>query len=305
MLVHVITRYPRPALVMLQMVPVQNHVTFGTHFAGATRRYLGIGAHQNQQLFGRPGAGDVPRLLAPAGVVNLTTFGMPLVEELDVRHLHPWAVENAASFGTPLLRVSRRHFEPSSIVNVHQFGSPRLQLPLQVLSQTRVVTSTLFGVHRCEPAEKRFSYSNPLGSGNRTGAIAVSTTGGTTFDSPSKLVNGNLTENAFWGTGAVTFKFDLAIPKVIRQARWHQNTSTSHFGQFQWSGSNDDVGYTEIGAPFTLGGATISLCNSLNGNLVAYRHYRLAPAEGGSINATPYLREIEFYIEGEINDPPD
>jgi hypothetical protein len=305
MLVHVITRYPRPALVTLQMVSFQNEATFGTHSVEAAKRYLGAGAHQNQQLIGQHNLGDAPRLLAPAGVMNLATFGTPLVEDLDVRHLHPWTIENAAFFGTQLLRVSRRHLAPSSIANVHQFGSLRVQLPLQVLSQTRVVTSALFGAHQCEPAEKRFSYSNPLGSGNRTGIIAVSTSGGTTFDSPSKLVNGNLTENAFWGTGAVTFKFDLAIPKVIRQARWHQNTSTAHFGLFQWSGSNDDVGYAEIGAPFALGGATVSLCNSLNDNQVAYRYYRLAPAEGGSINATPYLREIEFYIEGEIDDLPD
>jgi len=161
-----------------------------------------------------------------------------------------------------------------------------------------------FRAHTIGVVEKTFSYSNPLGSGNRTGAITVTTSGGTVFDSSSKLVNGNLTENAFWGHGAITFKFDLGTAKVIRQSRWIQNTATTHTGLFRWQGSNDDASYFDIGGTFTLGGSTTSLCNTLAGNDTAYRYYRLVPTAGASISGTPYLREIEFYIEGSIDDPP-
>ena len=47
------------------------------------------------------------------------------------------------------------------------------------------------------------------------------------------------------------------------------------------------------------------LCNTLLDNANAYRWYRLAPTEGASLSGTPYFREVEFYIEGSIDDPPD
>ena len=99
-------------------------------------------------------------------------------------------------------------------------------------------------------------------------------------------VNGNLTEFAFWGYGAITFKFDLGSAKIIRQARWRQDTSTTHTGLFQWQGSNDDASYTSIGGTFNLGGAPITHHDALLGNNAAYRYYRLIPTAGASISGT-------------------
>ena len=171
------------------------------------------------------------------------------------------------------------------------------------LAQAKFTNANQFGAHSVGVAEKHFSYSNPLGTGDRTAFITVTTSGGTTFDSPSHLVNGDLDDNNFWGFGAIAIKFDLGVAKVIRQARWSQDTSTTHNGLFQWQGSNDDAAYTDIGGTFNLGGRP-SLCNTLTDN-TAYRYYRLIPTAGASISGTPYLREVEFYIEGSIDDPPD
>ena len=40
-------------------------------------------------------------------------------------------------------------------------------------------------------------------------------------------------------------------------------------------------------------------------NATAYRFYRLRPTANAFFSASPFFREIEFYIEGDINDPPD
>ena len=118
-------------------------------------------------------------------------------------------------------------------------------------------------------------------------------------------MNGALTDNVFWGFGAIAFKFDLGSAKVIRQARWRQDASTTHNGLFQWQGSNDDVTYADIGSTFILGGAPVTHHDSLLGNSTAYRWYRLQPTANASVSGTPYLREVEFYIEGELDGPAD
>ena len=189
--------------------------------------------------------------------------------------------------------------------NGNQFGAQNVHFATKLLAQTKVTNANQFGAQAVGVAEKTFSYSNPLGTGDRTGTITVATSGGTTFDSPSRLVNGNTTENIFWGFGAIAFRFDLGSAKVIRQARWRQDTSTTHNGLFPCQGSNDDTTYTDIGGTFNLGGTPISLCNTLIDNGTAYRYYKLTPTSGASISGTPYLREVEFYIEGSVDDPPD
>ena len=174
-----------------------------------------------------------------------------------------------------------------------------------VVAASAVINLGQFGAATIVEAEKYFSYLNALGSGDRTAEITVTTSGGTPIDSPMQLVNGDTTENRFWGFGPITIKFDLGVAKIIRQARWIQDTSTAHNGLFQWRGSNDNATYDDIGDTFNLGGSPVSLHNSLLGNVTAYRWYRLVPTGGASINGTPYLREVEFYIEGSIDNPPD
>ena len=128
---------------------------------------------------------------------------------------------------------------------------------------TAVSNVSTFGAHTIASAEKKFSYSNTLGSGNRTGSITV-TLGGVTAGggTASQLVNGS-SANEFWWNGgsSATLKFDLGTAKVIKQARWKQSNSSTH-GTFKWQGSNDDTTYTDIGGTFTLGGATVQVHTS-------------------------------------------
>lgn len=307
MLINVITRYPAPPLKVLEKALVQNPNDFGAHLITVANRYLQPVAVQNVQAFGNNAVGFAPKTLEQTQVENANAFGTPEVQKLapDVRHLFPSTLRNASQFGTLQVRVAKRYLSQTKITNGNQFGVANVNFAIRLLAQSRLVNANQFGAHAIGLLQKKFSYSNSLGSGNRIGTITVTTSGGTTFDSPSKLVNGNLTEFAFWGYGAITFKFDLGSAKIIRQARWRQDTSTTHTGLFQWQGSNDDASYTSIGGTFNLGGAPITHHDALLGNNTAYRYYRLIPTAGASISGTPYLREVEFYIEGALDGPPD
>jgi hypothetical protein len=70
------------------------------------------------------------------------------------------------------------------------------------------------------------------------------------------------------------------------------DTADSH-GTWKWQGSNDDSSYTDIGSSFTLGGSTTQTQTELNGNVTAYRYYKLLGVSG-TCTDTPYLEEIEF-----------
>jgi hypothetical protein len=307
MLVNVITRYPVPPPAVLEPALVENDNAFGAHSITVATHYLLPIAVQNEQVFGNNSAGFAPTILEQTRVENANAFGASTIQNLapGVRHLFSAKVVNASQFGGAQVRVSHRYLVQARVANANQFGVPRVHFPAQLLTQSKVTNANQFGAQAVAAAEKSFSYSNPLGAGDRTGTITVTTSGGSTFDSPSKLVNGNTTENAFWGFGAITIKFDLGSAKVVRQARWRQDTSTTHTGLFQWQGSNDDASYADIGGTFNLGGAPISLCNTLINNTTAYRYYRLVPTSGASLSGTPYFREVEFYIEGSTKDQPD
>ncbi|MDP2324315.1 MAG: hypothetical protein Q8N51_09835, partial [Gammaproteobacteria bacterium] len=218
MLVNVLTRYPAPLPVVLEQSLFENPNAFGAHSVAGTNRSLQPATVYNNQAFGSNAVIFALKSLAPTRVDNANGFGAHTI----------------ASFipGT-------RYLEPSRVLNGSQFGAHHVQLAPKLLTPALVTNTNQFGAHAIAVVEKTFSYSNPLGTGDRTGTITVTTSGGSTFDSPSKLVNGNTSENAFWGYGAITIKFDLGSAKVIRQARWIQNTSTTHSGLFQWQGSND------------------------------------------------------------------
>lgn len=307
MLVNVITRYPAPLPKVLEQTLLENPNGFGTHLITVANRYLRPGLVQNDQVFGSNAVGFMPKVLTQTRLDNENDFGATAIQKLaaGVHHLVPLRVINATQMGAAQLRYSRRYLRPGRASNAVQFGAARVYFATKLLSQTKVTNASQFGAQGVAGVQKKFSYANPLGTGNRTATITVTTSGGTTFDSPAHLVNGDLTDNAFWGFGAITFKFDLGSAKVVRQARWRQDTSTTHSGLFQWQGSNDDVTYADIGGTFNLGGAPVTHHDSLLGNNTAYRYYRLIPTAGASVSGTPYLREVEFYIEGNIDGAPD
>lgn len=147
------------------------------------------------------------------------------------------------------------------------------------------------------------SYSNPGGSGDRTGTIAVTASAGLLIAGvASNLVDGSTANGATNSTefGAnlpasghyLLFDFGIGAQKIIDEATWIQSGAQAH-GVWQWQGSDDGVSFTNLGASFTLGGATTQV--QTIDNLNSYRYYRLLGVSGNtSIN--PFLNEITFKI---------
>jgi hypothetical protein len=264
------------------------------------------------------------RVVEPATLINGNAFGAHILRH--TLFLAPTAVANAQLFGSPQLAVTRRYLQPAVVANAQVFGDNQVQLRSRTyLGQTTVSNTNAFGAHRFKKklvhtavsnvssfgahtiaaAEKKFSYSNTLGSGNRTGSITV-TLGGVTIGggTASQLVNGSAANEFWWNGGSsATLTFDLGTAKVIKQARWKQSNSSTH-GTFKWQGSNDGTSYTDIGGTFTLGGTTVQIHTTLINNGTAYRYYRLTQTAGNTSNS-PFLQEVEFYIEGTTKDLPD
>lgn len=144
------------------------------------------------------------------------------------------------------------------------------------------------------------SYSNPGGTGARSGIITLSTGGpaggfgfGGTGDI-NDLIDGTLNDETWFGNNETLkwIRFDFGTAKVIDEFKWYQDNATSQ-GTWSWEGSNDGTSFTTIGASFTLGGAVI--CTVARTNSTAYRYYRLIETPGATSNS-PFIREIEFKI---------
>jgi hypothetical protein len=145
------------------------------------------------------------------------------------------------------------------------------------------------------------SYANPGGTGSRTGLITVTTSGVSVSGSAVDLVNGVQGNTFFFNNATITssfiVKFDFTAigAIVIDEAKWYQDIATAE-GVWKWQGSIDNATWADIGASFTLGGATVQTQSTLNGNTTPYAYYRLQGVSGSTSNA-PWLREIEFKIE--------
>ncbi len=144
------------------------------------------------------------------------------------------------------------------------------------------------------------SYSNSGGSGQRRYLILIKTTsvwGPGATSSPIHLIDGSLA-NAIWFDTQVSGQysiFDFGQPRIIDEAKWYQDNSTSQ-GTWKFQGSNDDSTYTDIGSTFTLGGATTQTITTINGNTTPYRYYKLLQT-AGSTSSSPYTKGIEFQID--------
>lgn len=150
-----------------------------------------------------------------------------------------------------------------------------------------------------------FSYSNTFGTGNRTASITVTTTATTAGGggSVSNLVNGNAsvgsTNSWSWtnGQSSKELKFDFGSGNhpVIKQARWKQDSTSTH-GTWKWRGSDDDSTYFDIGVAFTLGGVNgTQIHTELISNVTGYRYYKLVQ-QTGTTSSSPWLEEIEFFV---------
>lgn len=143
-------------------------------------------------------------------------------------------------------------------------------------------------------------------TGNRTSTIAVSASSGLLHatTTASKLVDGSFTADA---TGSVYFnpilgvagrwiQFDFGTAKLIDEAAWYQDITDTQ-GVWQWQGSADASGWTNIGSSFTLGTSAyrLSLHLELHSNTTSYRYYRLLGISG-TTSSNSWLQEIEFRI---------
>lgn len=143
------------------------------------------------------------------------------------------------------------------------------------------------------------SYTNPLGSKDRTGIIGV-TLGGSWYNtSTACLVNGSIIDNcnAFAGGSVsssqyITFTFPQA--NVITEARYILSSATAQ-GTWKWQGSNDNSSYTDIGSSYSTPASTTVTFTTLSANTTAYKYYRMIGVSGTSSNS-PWLYEFEFKI---------
>lgn len=146
------------------------------------------------------------------------------------------------------------------------------------------------------------SYENTGGRGDRTAIITVTSTY-SIAGTASQYVNGKngtVFDNLYLYTDATPsgkyMRFDFGTPKIVQEARWFQDITTSH-SNIKWQGSNDASSWTDIGTTFRLGGATQQLHTQLNGNTNAYRYYQFISTDNTyPISNAAYTYEIDFKI---------
>ncbi len=172
-------------------------------------------------------------------------------------------------------------------------------------------TMKIFFLHVAEAAITT-SYSNPLGSGDRSNGagtdspgkakIYITTSPSLTNNNPyAAYIDGSTSSvMSFINAVAVSglfIKFNFATKEgkyVIDEITWKQSNTATH-GTWKVQGSDDDSTWTDIGSSFTLGGATTQTITTLAGNTTAYRMYRLLGVSG-STSSSGFQTEAEFKI---------
>ena len=157
------------------------------------------------------------------------------------------------------------------------------------------------------------AYTNPGGQGDRktSNLVVVIASPGliNASYSATNLVDGDVTAStahaaAFSAVNVagawLLFDFGVAAAKVITEATWLQTAAQTH-GTWQWQGSNDGATFANIGAVFTLGGATTQVMSTLSANQTGYRYYRLL-GMSGTASSSPALVELTFKIGANLLD---
>lgn len=146
-------------------------------------------------------------------------------------------------------------------------------------------------------------YGNDGGTGDRTSMITVSTSAIVASGIAANLVDGatgSTTSDSLKFSASdvadhyLLFDFAPGAGRLITEATWKQSTTATH-GTWQWQGSNDATTWVDIGAAFTLGGATSQTQTELASNDRGYRYYRLLGVSG-TASATPWIQEVEFEL---------
>jgi hypothetical protein len=151
-------------------------------------------------------------------------------------------------------------------------------------------------------------YTYHGGSGPRGTVVTVAQSASNVFGggvNPSLLVDGSYTVAAgssSFGTAVDAsswLRFDFGVPRIVDEAIHYQSMTSSH-GTWKWQGSADASVWTDIGGSFILGGNTVNVFLSLNGNVTPYRYYRIVGVSGtmtGGVNQF----EFDFRIDNSVN----
>lgn len=149
------------------------------------------------------------------------------------------------------------------------------------------------------------SYSNPGGSGNRTGG-AVAISGNLWSGTNSLAVDGDTLGNGPYFSGtAIDGRyeiFDFGVPKLVDQIGVFLS-SNGAAGNFQMYGSNNGSTWRKVGItkPLLLTGSGVQVTSNyfhfegLYGNVFGFRYYKLANV-GGVASTVPIFKEVEFRI---------
>ena len=149
------------------------------------------------------------------------------------------------------------------------------------------------------------SYTNPLGSGNRTASIVITTDitlagAGTMPNLVDGAFGANSTDAIWWPTGQGANRritFDFGSAKVVDEAKIYAS-ATASMGTWKWQGSNTANGsdWVDLSANFTWAGAVGgAVLGNLSANATAYRYLSIV-GQPGTIVATPWNEEFEFKI---------
>ena len=136
------------------------------------------------------------------------------------------------------------------------------------------------------------SYLGPGGYADRSGVILMTGTQGFNGSLNAWLIpNQNV---GYFSGGSVSgyIQFNFQVQLLITEATFNQQNADAQ-GTWQWQGSNDGTTFTNIGATFSLGGATSQVLTTLNGNTTRYQYLRLNGISG-STSAGPYIYAMLF-----------
>ena len=145
------------------------------------------------------------------------------------------------------------------------------------------------------------SFANPLGWGDRSSSITVTTTATLGAGSIGKLVDGTTFVNDFWwhsGQSGRVVKFDFGVGNapIIDGLRWIQSANFSH-GNWVVEGSTNDADWAELKSSFALSTGVSPFKTVTWTNATSYRYYRLRQVRG-TTSSSPWLYEIEFRVNG-------
>lgn len=149
------------------------------------------------------------------------------------------------------------------------------------------------------------SYTNPLGSGDRTALMSVSKAAGLTMTGTLTLFIDGAKANGLYFNPAQTvdsslyIDFDFGTSHLVDEIKFYQSLSADTQGVWEALASDDLSGFTSMGSSFTLGGfsgtSNPQIITEVNGNTTPGRYMRIRGVSGMT-NTGPYTIQFEFKI---------